>query len=91
MKTKNPYYIALTGLFTLLLFIVLPIDSGYELALTYVPFFFLLLGIVLAAIYWALAQLMKKQLKLLYYFFIIVNILWGTLIAIDMAYKIFNF
>lgn len=88
---EQPYHIFLTGIVIVILFLVLPMSPGYELALAYVPMFFLGLGLILAFIYWSLTKLLKRRLLLVYYLFLLGNLIWGGFLAIDMAFETFNF
>jgi len=66
-------------------------DPGYELALAYVPMFYFGLGVILSILYWLMIKFLKRKLIWTYFVFLLGNLIWGSLIAIDMAYEIFNF
>jgi hypothetical protein len=66
-------------------------DPGYEFALALVPMFFVGLGILLSLIYWALRRFFKHDFRILFYLFLFGNVIWGSLLAIDMAFNTFNF
>ena len=92
MKLKpSPIYIAVTGFFIFGLFLILPINPGYELALAFVPMFFISIGLILALIYWLLKKYFKNDLRVLFFIFFFGNLISGTLLAIDMAYDTFGF
>ena len=88
---SSPIYIAMTGLLIFGLFLILPMNPGYELALAFVPMFFISIGLILALIYWLLSKYIKKDLGILFFIFFFGNLTWGTLLAIDMAYDTFGF
>ena len=83
---EHPYYISLTGVIIALAFNILPMSPGYELALAYVPIFFLILGLVLTLLYWLLIKLTKNPHKFLFYLFLVGNLTWGLITAFEMAY-----
>mgnify|MGYP006185658053 CR=1 FL=1 len=88
---QKPYHIALTGIVIIILFGILPMSPGHELALAYVPAFFLGLGVILSILYWIIIKLLKRKLVWLYLLFLLGNLIWGSLMAIEMAYEVFNF
>ena len=86
MKIKEqPYQIALTGFLIAILFHFLPMDPGYELALAYVPIFFIVVGLILAGTYWILTILTKRRLRILFYVFFIGNLMCGIILTFNMA------
>jgi hypothetical protein len=84
---KQPYFIAFTGIFIVILFYLLPMNPGYELALAYIPLFFLILGFILTLIYWLLIKLNRNTLKFIFYLFFLGNLTWGILTAFVMAFS----
>ncbi len=84
---KQPYFIAFTGIVVVILFYLLPMNPGYELALAYIPLFFLILGFILTLIYWLLIKLNGNTPKFIFYLFFLGNLTWGILTAFVMAFS----
>lgn len=59
--------ILLCSFLELPLLLILPVDPGAELALAYVPIFFILTGAISALIYWLLTIILKRKLSILFY------------------------
>lgn len=88
MSNNNPIFISLSGILVGIIFWLLPMDPGYELALFYVPLFFFLLGIGLSIVFWVIKRFYSKGLKLMFNLFFWGNLIVGTIVALDMAFNL---
>ena len=85
---RNPLIIASTGVFSYILFQLLPMNPGYELALAYIPLAFVVVAIVLAIIYWILTLKIKNQqtLKYLFIIFFTGSLFLGIITSLEVAF-----
>ncbi|PCJ84769.1 MAG: hypothetical protein COA57_08745 [Flavobacteriales bacterium] len=81
---EKPYLIFFSSVFVVILFETLSMSPGHELALAYVPAFFLCLGLVLTLLYWALKKLFKRKLLVVYYLFLLSNLAFSLYLTIGM-------
>jgi len=81
---EKPYLIFLSSILVVILFQILPMSPGYELALAYVPAFFVCLGLALTIIYWTIKKIFRRKLLIVYYLFILSNVVFSLYITIDM-------
>ena len=89
ISSSNPVFISLSGILVAIIFLLLPMDPGYELALFYVPLFFFLMGIVMSIVFWLYKRFFSKGVRLTFNLFFWGNFIIGTFVALDMAFNLF--
>ena len=88
---EKSYLIFLSSVFVVILFEILPMSPGHELALAYVPLFFLCLSLILTLLYWFLKKIFKRKLLIIYYLFFSANLLFDVYMTVGMFLDQLNY